>query len=108
MAELGSAGHIRSRFGDVAVVLFLIAQALDGVLTYVGVTILGTHAEANPILAWLMETLGNGAALASAKVAASGFGVLLHLAAVHRIVAGLATFYILAAVFPWIALLYLA
>jgi hypothetical protein len=107
MAQLGKRGHKgRSRFGDVAVVLFLLAQALDGVLTYVGVTLMGLHMEANPLLAWLMATLGHGTALASAKLVAGAFGILLHLSAVHRVVAALAVFYLAVAVFPWIALLY--
>ena len=107
MTQLGNRVHSRSRFGDVAVVLFLIAQALDGALTYVGVTLLGLHMEANPLLAWLMSTMGCGAALTSAKLVASFFGIVLHLAAVHRAVAGLAAFYVAVAVVPWIALLYM-
>lgn len=85
---------------------FLVAQALDGALTYVGVTMLGLHMEANPLLAWLMQTVGCGAALASTKLVASGFGIVLHLSAVHRVVAGLAVFYLAVAVLPWLALLY--
>lgn len=108
MVHLGNAVPIgRPRFGDVAVVLFLAAQALDGVLTYVGVTVMGLHMEANPLLAWLMRAMGCGAALASAKLAASLFGIILHLTSVHRIVAALAVFYITVAVLPWLALLYM-
>jgi uncharacterized membrane protein len=108
MVDLGNAGHIgRSRFGDVAVVLFLMAQAMDGVLTYVGVTMLGMHVEANPLLAWLMGCLGSAAGLTGAKLVAGGLGILLHLTSVHRVVAGLAAFYLLVAVLPWMALLYL-
>lgn len=109
MARLGNRCHSRrSRFGDAAVVIFLITQALDGVLTYVGVTLLGLHMEANPLLAWLMTSMGHGAALTSAKVLAGGFGILLHLSSVHRVVAALAAFYVLVAIIPWMALLYLA
>jgi hypothetical protein len=108
MVDLGNGGHIgRSRFGEVAVVLFLIAQAMDGVLTYVGVTMLGMHMEANPLIAWLMSSVGTGAGLTGAKLVAGGLGILLHLTSVHRVVAGLAVFYLLIAVFPWMALLYL-
>lgn len=95
-----------SRFGDAAVLLFLLTQALDGALTYVGVTVMGLHMEANPLLAWLMETLGSATALTGAKLVASVFGILLHLSSVHRIVAGLAAFYLAVAVLPWVALLY--
>lgn len=88
-------------------VLFLIAQALDGALTYVGVTLLGLHMEANPLLAWLMATMGCAAALTSVKLAASILGIVLHLSSVHRIVAALAAFYLAIAVLPWLALLYM-
>jgi hypothetical protein len=107
MAQLGKSVHrVRSRFGDIAVVLFLLSQALDGAFTYVGVTLMGLHMEANPVLAWLMSTVGHGPGLASAKLVAGGFGILLHLSAVHRVVAALAVFYMLVAVLPWMALLY--
>lgn len=107
MGDLGNAGHIgRSRFGDIAVVLFLVAQAMDGVLTYIGVTMLGMQMEANPLLAWLMGSVGSGAALTGTKLLAGGFGIVLHLASVHRVVASLAAFYLVAAIFPWMLLLY--
>ena len=96
----------RSRFGDMAVLLFLLMQALDCALTYVGVTVMGLHMEANPLLAWLMETMGCAPALTGAKAVASVFGILLHLSSVHRVVAGLAAFYLAVAVLPWLALLY--
>lgn len=86
--------------------LFLVAQALDGALTYVGVTMLGLHMEANPLLVWMMETMGCAAALTSAKLVASVLGIV-HLSSVHRIVAALAVFYLAVAVFPWLALLYM-
>jgi uncharacterized membrane protein len=107
MGQLGNAVHRnRTRFGDVAVVLFLTAQALDGVLTYVGVNQLGARMEANPLLAWMIGTLGCGVALACAKLVASAFGIILHLSAVHRVVAALAAFYLAVAVLPWVALLF--
>jgi hypothetical protein len=96
----------RDRFGDVALVAFLLVQALDGVLTYVGVSTYGPHIEGNPVVAWLIACLGRGPALATAKLAAGGFGVALHLSSVHRAVAVLAAFYLAVAVIPWVALLY--
>jgi hypothetical protein len=98
----------RSLFGDVALVVFLLAQASDGVLTYVGVRTYGPHVEANPLIAWLMVTLGQGVALATAKAVAAGFGIVLHLSAVHRAVAMLAAFYLAVAVAPWVAVLFWA
>jgi hypothetical protein len=107
MAQVGSAdASRRSRFGDVAVLLFLLAQALDGVLTYVGISVYGPHMEGNPLIGWLMATLGHGPGLATAKVTAGGFGIALHLSAVHRIVALLAMFYLVVAIIPWVAILF--
>ena len=107
MFNLGNAGATRRNlFGDVALVLFLVAQASDGVLTYVGVATYGPGIEANPLIAWLMLTMGQGLALTTAKVTAATFGVALHLIAVHKAVAALAVFYIALAVVPWITLLF--
>ena len=95
-----------ARFGNVVVVAFLIAQACDGVLTYIGVATYGPRAEGNPLLGWLIGTLGCGAGVAAAKAAAGAFGIALHLVAVHRVVAALAAFYFLAAILPWAGLLF--
>ena len=96
----------RSRFGDAVIVLFLLAQAADGVLTYVGVTTFGVHLEANPLLASLMDIFGYGTAVTGAKVVASGLGISLHLVGVHRILAILTGVYVVAAVLPWAGLLW--
>jgi hypothetical protein len=96
----------RSLFGDVALLLFLVAQASDGVLTFVGVRTFGLTVEGNPLVAWLMTVMGNGVGLATAKLAAVFFGIALHLSNVHRAVAALAGFYLVAAVLPWITLLF--
>jgi hypothetical protein len=93
-------------FGNVVVIAFLIAQACDGVFTYVGVATYGLHVEGNPLLAWLMDALGNGPAVAAAKTAAGAFGIALHLVAVHRVVAALAVFYVAVAVVPWLSVLF--
>jgi hypothetical protein len=97
----------RSTFGDVALFVFLLAQACDGVLTYVGVSTFGRQAEANPIILWLMSAFGDGPGLAAAKVTAGVLGIALHLSAVHKAVAALAGFYVFAAVVPWVALLFM-
>jgi uncharacterized membrane protein len=98
----------RSRFGDAVIVLFLLAQAADGVMTYVGVTTLGVHIEANPLLASLMVMFGHGTAVAGAKLVAAGLGISLHLVGVHRILAILTGIYMVGAVLPWMGLLLLA
>jgi hypothetical protein len=96
----------RSLFGDVVLVVFLLSQCWDGVLTYVGVTSLGPGIEANPLIAALMVQVGHGPALMVAKGLASALGIGLHLRQVHLAVALLAGFYVLAAVLPWMAILF--
>ena len=94
-------------FGNLVVIAFLVAQACDGVFTYVGISVYGAHMEANPVLGWMMQTMGQGMALAAAKSVAGAFGIALHLSSVHRVVAALALFYIAVAVVPWMAILFL-
>lgn len=107
MDNMGSERTIvRSWFGDLALVVFLLTQASDGVLTYVGVRTFGLGVEGNPLITWLMMLLGHGPGLATAKLAAGGFGIVLHLCDVHKAVALLAGFYMVAAVGPWIAVLF--
>ena len=96
----------RSLFGDVALLVFLLVQASDGVLTYVGVSMYGLGIEGNPLVGWLMSTIGEGPGLATAKLAAGGFGIALHLSDVHRAVALLAVFYVAVAILPWMAILF--
>jgi hypothetical protein len=97
--------HRHTRFGNAVILMFLCAQAADGVLTYLGVQLFGPGVEANPLLVWLMATLGQGPALATAKLAAASLGSLLHLMTVHKLVALLTGFYLVAAILPWIYLL---
>jgi hypothetical protein len=93
-----------SRFGDGAVLAFLLVQGLDGVLTYVGVS-LGQAGEANPMVAGMMAIFGLGPGLAGAKLFAGMLGIALHLQGTHRLVALLTIFYLGAAIVPWTALL---
>jgi uncharacterized membrane protein len=96
----------RTLFGDVVIVVFLVAQAIDGVLTYVGVMQFGTIIEANPVVAALMGLVGHGPALAGVKLAAASLGIALHLGRVHRVLALLTVFYVIGSVLPWAALLF--
>jgi hypothetical protein len=100
-------GTQRHVFGNVALVVFLLAQVLDGLLTYVGVTLHGPQMEGNPLIAWLMARMGEGPGLAAAKITASFFGIVLHLSAVHMAVALLAAFYFAVAIIPWTIILFL-
>ena len=96
----------RIGFGNVVVIAFLVAQYLDGIFTYVGVTAFGNGIEANPLIAALMIHLGHGPALLVAKTIAGALGIALHLRGVHAAVAVLVLFYIATAVLPWIAILF--
>ena len=97
--------RLRSLFGDVAIVVFLTAQCLDGIFTYVGVNAYGLSVEANPLIAASMASLGHGTALVGAKSIAGGLGVCLHLREIHAAVALLAGFYVAVAIVPWVAIL---
>lgn len=98
-----------SGFRLAALCAFLLTQVSDGVLTYIGVSRYGMQLEANPLLAWMMATMGQGPGLLAAKTAASGCGIALHLSAVHHVLAALTVFYVVVAILPWLAvLLYVA
>jgi len=91
-------------FGDVAVLSFLVVQALDGVLTYIGIAWWGPGIEANPIVSSAVAYAGPGAGLTVAKLVAAGCGILLHVRRVHTLVAFLTALYIAAAILPWAAI----
>jgi uncharacterized membrane protein len=104
--KLWNAAPPRSVFGDVVLVVFLLAQCLDGVFTYVGIVTYGRSIEANPLMLALMSHVGHGVALMTAKSVAGLLGVGLHLRGIHLAVALLAAFYMVVAVVPWIAILF--
>ena len=95
-----------SLFGDVILIVFLLAQCFDGVFTYVGVLSFGMSIEANPLIATLMHTFGHAAGLTAAKLVAAGLGICLHLRQIHGAVAILAGFYIVVAIVPWALILF--
>src|SRR5262245_32904659 len=96
-----------SRFGDIAVVTFMVVQALDGILTYMGVHIWGPSVEANPLISSAVSLAGVGTGVAIAKLFAVGLGMVLHLRRVHGVVALLTAFYLAVAIVPW-AMLFLS
>jgi hypothetical protein len=96
----------RSLFGDMVLLVFLLAQCFDGVFTYVGVVSFGLGIEANPLVAGLMASLGHGPGLLAAKTVAIVLGIGLHVRQVHNAVALLAGFYLLVAILPWMAILF--
>ena len=91
----------RSMCGDAIILLFLAVQAADGMFTYLGLSMLGTHLEANPVLMPLITWLGLAAAVTSTKLLTAGVGVLLHQLGVHRVVAAITGVYLLASLMPW-------
>ena len=90
-----------SRFGDIAVVTFMVVQAMDGILTYLGVHIWGPSVEANPLISSAVAFAGVGTGVAIAKLFAVGLGMILHLRGVHGVVALLTAFYLAVAIVPW-------
>jgi len=106
LSQVATATPSDSRFGDIAVVTFMIVQALDGVLTYLGVHIWGPSVEANPLISSAVTFAGVGTAVATAKLFAVGLGMVLHLRRVHGVVALLTAFYLAVAIVPW-AMLFL-
>lgn len=88
-------------FGDVAILVFLIVQGLDGALTYLGVHIWGLAVEANPLVSSAVSLVGVGNGLVAAKLFAIALGIVLHLRRVHGVIAILSIIYIAVAIVPW-------
>ncbi len=83
-------------------VIFLIAQVLDGVLTYTGIRQLGIDVEVNQLLVFYIETFGVGTALVGAKGVACACGLILYVAHYHRPLAVAAGAYLGVAIVPWL------
>ena len=98
-------GH--EAFGNFVVVLFLIAQLLDGIFTYLGVAAFGLS-EGNPIIAYYMTHHGVGPSVTVAKSLAIICSMILHLLGMHRTLAVLTLLYLSMAVLPWTYLLFVA
>ena len=92
-------------FGNLVIVLFLVAQVLDGAFTYLGVAAFGLT-EGNPIIAYYMKHHGLGPSLTAAKVLAVVCSMVLHLIGMHRTLALLTLMYLSLAVLPWTYLLF--
>jgi Domain of unknown function (DUF5658) len=90
-----------SLFGDFAVLSFLMVQALDGVLTYIGIAWWGPGIEANPIVSSAVAYAGVGPGLTATKLVAAGCGIILYVRRVHALVAFLTAVYIAVAILPW-------
>jgi hypothetical protein len=90
---------------QILLLAFVTVQALDGILSYVGVSLHGPGIEANPLVGWYMAVLGPAAGFTVAKLFAVMCGVVLYVTARHMLVAILTLVYLIFAVVPWFALL---
>lgn len=86
----------------VILLLFLLAQLCDGLLTYTAVAVLGVVGEGNVLLATAMQLAGAGPALVGAKTIAAACGILLYLRGFHGILGALTGLYALLAITPWL------
>lgn len=94
--------HVVVSVPRVILLLFLVAQAYDGLFTYVAVSAVGIEAEGNVLLATCMSLLGPGPVLITAKLVAALAGIFVYAHGLHRLLAGLTTFYALGAIAPWL------
>jgi uncharacterized membrane protein len=92
-------------FGNVVIVVFLIAQVLDGAFTYLGISSYGLT-EGNPLIAHFIERHGAGPSLTVAKILAVVCSMALHLLGLHRTLGLLTLMYLMLAVLPWTYLLF--
>lgn len=82
--------------------VFLLAQAVDGLLTYAAVAVLGVVEEGNVLLAAAMQAAGAGPALVGAKTVAAACGVLLYVRGMYGVLGLLTGLYFAAAITPWL------
>ena len=87
-------------------IVFLLTQVFDGMLTYIAVVWLGVVGEGNMLLAAAMRTAGAGPALLGAKGLAAGCGLLLYTRGLHGVLGALTGLYLLAAIAPWLLVFY--
>jgi hypothetical protein len=84
---------------------FVIVQALDGAMSYLGVSMHGQVIEGNPLVAWYLTVLGPAAGFAAAKLFAVTCGAVLYVTGRHTWVAVLTLVYLIFAVVPWVGVL---
>ena len=86
----------------VILLVFLLLQLFDGVLTYTAVAVLGVVNEGNVLLATAMHAIGAGPTLVGAKTLASACGFLLYVRGFYAILSALTALYLLVAITPWL------
>jgi hypothetical protein len=84
---------------------FVSVQALDGAMSYIGVSLHGPAIEANPLVAWYLSALGPAVGFTAAKLFAVMCGAVLYVTARHKWVAVLTLLYLVVAVGPWAQIL---
>ena len=84
---------------------FVTVQALDGAMSYVGVSLHGPDIEANPLIGWYLAAFGPAVGFTMAKLFAVTCGAVLYVTARYRWVAILTLVYLIFAVGPWVGLL---
>jgi uncharacterized protein DUF5658 len=93
--------------GDAIWIGFALVQAMDGVLTIVGIGTMGLAIEANPLVAWYAHAFGPATGVIAAKLFAVACGVILHMRGYHKALAAVVLLYLLYAVGPWVRVLYM-
>ena len=82
--------------------LFIVLQAVDGVITYGTVRAFGPSAEANQLIVTWMTLTGLGVAILGAKALACACGAILYVFRVHIPLAALTAMYLFCAILPWL------
>lgn len=90
------------RLSRLVLLLFLVAQAYDGLFTYVAVRALGPEVEGNVILATWMMLVGPFPTLVVAKGIAAAAGALVYWRGLHGVLAGMTLLYGCLAIGPWL------
>jgi uncharacterized membrane protein len=93
-----------SRQAATVFVIFLIAQVLDGLLTFQGIRMFGIGIEANRLIAAAIQAFGPHWALFAAKLLACLCGYILYRTASHEPLAITTGLYLGVAIVPWILL----
>ena len=91
-------------------VALAVCQLLDGLLTYIGLSLMGVHMEGNGLLRSLMLSYGMAPALFFVKIIALALAVGLALHSHRRrwmrpVLLGVVAFYLVLAVVPWTILI---
>ena len=90
------------RMSRLVLLLFMVAQAYDGLFTYIAVRALGPDVEGNFILATWMVLVGPAPTLLVAKGVAAAAGALVYWRGLHGVLAGMTALYACVAIIPWL------